>query len=182
MLAIGIDDNPIVPVAVALANEGVPIRAIARATKIPSAELYDLLKEARAQGFILDLPIADWPHPPRNISVPGSDRLNNFTEEELLHTTMTAFGLTACMARIMLTLIRLPGAISYERLHDAYNSRQSGVTETAPKIIDVQICKMRKRLKKFGLEIVTEWGYGKQMPKEDRLRALKMLITALSPA
>jgi hypothetical protein len=167
------------PVVVALANEGVPILAIARATKIPSDELHDLLKEARAQGFILDLPMEDWPRPPRIVSAQGGGRLSNFTEEELFRATMMAFGLTACMARIMLMLIRLPGAISYERLHDAYNWRKTEVAETLPKIIDVQVCKMRKRLQKYGLEIVTEWGFGKRLPEDDRLRALEMLIAAL---
>lgn len=167
------------PVAVALADEGVPIRAIARATKIPSDELRNLLKDARARGFILELPREDWPHPTSQKRQPVGVRLTEFAEADLLGAAMRAFELTLCQARIMLALIRLPGGISRDRMHEAYNRREEGVVETEPKILDVQYYKMRKRLQKYGLEIITEWGYGKRLSKDDRLRALKMLITAL---
>ena len=48
-------------IAVKLADEGVPLRAIARATAIPSATLYEVLIEARTEGRLLALPRDDWP-------------------------------------------------------------------------------------------------------------------------
>jgi hypothetical protein len=176
-----VEVNELQPVAVALADEGVPIRAIARATKIPSDELRDLLKDAQAHGLILELPREDWPRPMGQKRQPVGVRLTKFAEADLLGAAMRAFELTLCQARIMLTLIRLPGGISRDRMHAAYNRRADGQVETASKILDVQYYKMRKRLQKYGLEIITEWGYGKRLSKDDQLRALKMLLDALSP-
>jgi hypothetical protein len=44
-------------VVLALADEGVPIRAIARATRIPSSDLREKLAEARDIGDLLELPL-----------------------------------------------------------------------------------------------------------------------------
>lgn len=41
-----------------------------------------------------------------------------------------------------------------------YRDRLGADDEPDPKIVDVQICKMRARLKPFGIEIVTRWGLG----------------------
>ena len=48
-------------IAVRLADEGVPLRAIARATNTPSDQLRTKLREARDEGRLLDLPKEDWP-------------------------------------------------------------------------------------------------------------------------
>jgi two-component system cell cycle response regulator CtrA len=39
------------------------------------------------------------------------------------------------------------------------------------KIVDVFICKMRKKLKPFGIEIKTHWGDGFSMPEESKAKA-----------
>jgi hypothetical protein len=48
-------------IAVALADEGVPIRAIACATKIPSADLRERLGDAKDIGDLVELPCDEWP-------------------------------------------------------------------------------------------------------------------------
>jgi hypothetical protein len=48
-------------IAIRLADEGVPLRAIARATNIPSTQLYETLTVARMDGRLLSLPRDDWP-------------------------------------------------------------------------------------------------------------------------
>ena len=48
-------------IALYLAIEGVPIRAIARATHIPSSELREKLLDAQSDGRLLELPHDDWP-------------------------------------------------------------------------------------------------------------------------
>lgn len=61
---------------------------------------------------------------------------------------------------------------SKENLLDA--SRQSGLgyrrDEVEPKIVDVYICKLRRKLQPHGLEIVTLWGRGYQLAPESRQR------------
>jgi hypothetical protein len=48
-------------VAIRLAHEGVPLRAIARAVQIPSSSLREQLHEALSDGRLLALPKDDWP-------------------------------------------------------------------------------------------------------------------------
>lgn len=47
--------------------------------------------------------------------------------------------------------------------------------EAEPKIVDVFICKIRKKLKPFGIKITTLWGQGYAMPQASKaaLRALR---------
>lgn len=53
--------------------------------------------------------------------------------------------------------------------------RDRGADEPDLKIVDVFICKLRKKLKPFGLEIGTRWGVGYQMSAEMKVRARSML-------
>lgn len=46
------------------------------------------------------------------------------------------------------------------------------------KIIDVFVCKARKKLKRFGLEIETVWGHGYRMSPETKQRIAAMLAAA----
>jgi hypothetical protein len=49
------------------------------------------------------------------------------------------------------------------------------------KIVDVAICSLRKRLEKFGIEIVTLWAYGFQLPAEHRRRVMDLILAAAPP-
>jgi DNA-binding response OmpR family regulator len=47
--------------------------------------------------------------------------------------------------------------------------------QTDPKMVDVVICNLRKRLKKTGLKIETMWGCGYFMKPDMRTRALELI-------
>ena len=47
--------------AARLADEGVPICAIARALKIPSDDVRETLQDALGEGVIVEYPREDWP-------------------------------------------------------------------------------------------------------------------------
>lgn len=53
--------------------------------------------------------------------------------------------------------------------------RDRGADEPELKIVDVFICKLRKKVRPFGLEIGTRWGVGYQMTAEMKARARAML-------
>ena len=53
--------TPPIDLAIRLADEGVPLRAIARATAIPSEQLRDELYSAKINGLLIELPSEDWP-------------------------------------------------------------------------------------------------------------------------
>jgi two-component system cell cycle response regulator CtrA len=46
--------------------------------------------------------------------------------------------------------------------------RDFGKDEPEPKILDVFVCKIRKKLKPFGIEILTLWGIGYRLTAESR--------------
>lgn len=48
--------------------------------------------------------------------------------------------------------------------------RDAAKDEAEIKIVDVFVCKLRKKLKPFGLEIATIWGIGYQMPAASKER------------
>ena len=47
--------------------------------------------------------------------------------------------------------------------------------DVEPKIIDVFICKMRKKLKPLGIEIENQWGEGYAMPEMSKARARELM-------
>lgn len=53
-----------------------------------------------------------------------------------------------------------PAVMSKERLLAKTNRDITGHDERDLKLVDVWICKLRKKLKPLGVEIVTAWGQG----------------------
>ena len=45
------------------------------------------------------------------------------------------------------------------------------------KTLDVHICKMRKHLQPFGIEIETLWGYGYQLVPDARTRTMELILS-----
>lgn len=158
--------SPLHQISVNAANEGIPVAAIARVIQCPLDETYDSLKAARDMGSIADLPRADWP--------PGTrinDRLPNVSlpaDGDLAFMCARAFKLTALEAGFMVSLLkhrqveksRLHGIVEHQR-----NTRQAQpdrMEATDPKMVDVMICKLRKKLKTVDadFQIKTLWGSG----------------------
>lgn len=162
--------------AVRLADEGIPVRAIARSVKIPSDEVYQMLKDAIARGAIVEMPKDDWP--------PGSSRsyrtafngtpLEN--EEELKIACAHKFKVTRLEAAVLATMLRR-NTLTKQQLHIVIeqNRPTPGREETTEKMIDVVICHLRKKLKLHSLFIETIWGIGYMIPPADRDRAVAQL-------
>lgn len=73
-------------------------------------------------------------------------------------------GLTSSQARIIACLYGAKGEVtSKERLYHALYHDQN--VEREIKIVDVMICKMRKKLIEYGIEIKTAWGRGHYLDK-----------------
>lgn len=68
---------------------------------------------------------------------------------------------------------------SKDRIFDTLYAMRSGGEIPEMKIIDVLICKIRKKLAPRGIEIETVWGWGYRMPAESR-EILEKLREALS--
>lgn len=163
-------------VAIRLADEGVPVRAIARAVKLPSDEVYDLLRDALAAGSIVEIPKDDWP--------PGSARTGRTafngtpldTDDSLKLACARVFRTTRMESAILAVMLKR-NEVTKNQLHVVIeqNRATEGRDETDPKMVDVVICHLRKKLRKFDLKIETVWGIGYLIPVSDRERATALL-------
>ncbi|MFC3074945.1 helix-turn-helix domain-containing protein [Shinella pollutisoli] len=69
-----------------------------------------------------------------------------------------AWQLTSSEARVFACLATRAKATKEMILQALYSDRPDDAPE--PKIVDVFVCKLRKKLKPFGIEITTVWGQG----------------------
>ena len=125
--------------AIRLADEGVPLRVIARAIKIPSADLRKRLTEAKLDGRLLEIPHDDWPAGfPRDQRALQLSRLVADNRDALVLAVRQLFRLTPTEVRLLLALIQHPMVIK---------------PTTDDKIIGVHMHYIRKRLAPFGIAI-----------------------------
>lgn len=146
---------------VRLADEGVPIRVIARCTKQPADEIREAVKDAILSGTILKSSVEEWPAGGnREIRVPAWVKDGNTLEAELIYNCIRLFKITKLQAALLAVLLtRSEG--TKEAMHVAIEGcRSSHKEETDPKMVDVVICHLRKRLAPFGLVVHTLWARG----------------------
>lgn len=161
--------HPHSKVAIRLADEGIPIRAIARATKIESDELREILAEAVERGCILQVPGDDWPPGTgRETRCPSAASLASLSDELLDRYIGHVFNTTRLETSVLIPIIKRP-EVSRECLHQAIEDRRPTANDqTDPKMVDVVICKLRKKLKAHDIIITTNWSRGYSMTAADR--------------
>jgi hypothetical protein len=151
--------------AIRLADEGVPLRAIARATRIPSEDLRQQLIEARDDGRLVALPHDDWPPGfPRDQRSLQLSRLAVKDKDVLMSNVRRIFCLTRNEAVILLALIQSEQLAKYVR------------SDMSSKTVDVHICRLRKYLRPFKIEIQTLWGFGYRIAPAHRHRAMNIIL------
>lgn len=163
-------------IAIRLADEGVPVRAIARCIKLPSADVYEFLKEARLAGRLIEIPKDDWPPAERKSSRTRLERDVLTIDEGLLQMACNSlFKMTRLHTTVFIALLRHSQATK-ATLHNAIEaSRSDHVETTDPKIVDVTIYHIRKKLREAAPrlnikvpEITTTWGVGYSFAPGDR--------------
>ncbi len=168
-------------VAVRLADEGIPVRAIARVVHLPSSEVYDLLRDAIASGVIVELPKDDWP-PGSNRNQRGNLQGTPLEQEEALKIACTRFfKCTPLEAAILATLLRRDQATK-DQLHNVVENNRPGDRAkgaTDPKMVDVMICKLRKKIRPHDILIETMWGTGYLIPPRMREHCVDLLVKSL---
>ena len=152
-------------IAVRLADEGVPLRAIARAIQVPSDTLRDQLAQALDDGRLLELPHNDWPPGfPRDQRALQLSRLIAADRETLARAVRALFRLTVTETALLLALLQTP-AIG-----------RGGTLRS------VHIHHLRARLRPFGLAIATLWGDGYQLADGDRRKAMDLILARVEGA
>ena len=167
-------------IAARLANEGIPVNVIARGLEVPAADVRVSLDDALASGRITEMPAADWPptarradHLPPHIAAAR--------DADLVTSFMRAFKLPKLLASFLLVLVKreeadkttLHRVIETQRAQRA--NRPDDPEETDPKMVDVVICNLRKKIKPFGVIIHTLWGHGYFLDASGRQKALALV-------
>lgn len=166
-------------VATRLADEGVPVAAIARATRIPTGDLWEQFQEAWRLGELVGLPRNDWPpNVRRGARAPEFAKLADMTEDRLINALTRLFTISRTQARLLLALVERHD-VSNADLLEIYCTRDDVYHESGYTNLRIQFASLRKKLKPFGLFIETLWCYGKQMSGPDRRRTLDMLMADL---
>lgn len=161
-----------------LADEGVPIRAIARSVKMPYGDVSALIDTAIAEGQLLQVPKSDWPigkgHS-RDNREPQFDPFTGVSEDAFDLTLIRLFRVTKLQCSLLAPLLRRK-EVTRNAMHETIERRRKpGAPPTEEKLVDVVICNLRKKLKPFGLEIKTIWSQGYYMDAEHRAKVRDMI-------
>lgn len=177
-------DPMVASIAVRLADEGVPIRAIARSTKVPSSDVYDLLREARERGEIVELPKDDWPAGmarAQRVTLAGTPL---DTDEGLSFAFARCFKATRLEAAVLVLMLRR-NDVTKEQVHhviEQSRTRKNENEETDIKMVDVVICHIRKKLKARAVSVETVWGIGYRFSTADRTLIMAILTEFVTGA
>lgn len=170
-------------VAIRLADEGIPVRAIARSIRMPSEDLYDILRTAIELGKIVELPKDDWPV--------GSARAQRaciagtiLENDETLAFACSRFFKSTRQQSAVLAVMLKRNEITKAQIHQILeqNRPTEGREATDPKLVDVVVCHLRKKLKPHNVEIETIWGTGYLIPPKGRELAVRLLENFTSSA
>ena len=164
-------------IAIRLADEGIPLRAISRATKLPSDDLREVLREAVERGCLLQIPGEDWaPGSNRDSRCPSAASLASFSDQLLDRYIGHVFKTTRLETSVLIPIIKRP-EVSRECLHQAIEDRRPTANDqTDPKMVDVVICKLRKKLNLLGIVITTNWSRGYAMSADDRKKCAGLIM------
>lgn len=171
-------------VLVRLADEGIPVRAIARGLKIPSEDIREMLDEAVRVGDLLALPRDDWPPGlPREEREPFPLVLKLYDEDALILHTGYCFGVSRMQSAVLLQFLRRR-EVTRDFLHETLEVLRTseGHPNGNVKIVDVVLWALRRKLKPYfdgHRVIVTVMAQGYLMIPEYRRRANEMLAEHL---
>lgn len=162
-------DQSILKVAVRAANEGIPIASIGRILLEPFDTIHSWLSYALSIGEVGHMPRPDWPPTAKwSDRLPGAPRAMDPDDTELQCTRI--FKLTPLESGFLKALLQ-HNFVSKETLHGiAKHLRYQRLSlpnatdeDTDPKIVDVIICKLRRKLREtepaFVIETVRSKGY-----------------------
>jgi hypothetical protein len=152
-------------IAVRLADEGVPLGAIARAIEVSSEDLRERLVAAKARGALIELRREDWPPGyPRDERALALSRLVSRNRGGVVFQAARLFGLQPMEVTIFLALLQ------HEHIG---RDHFPGIPTTT---LNVYIYSMRRKLKAHSISIHTLWCHGYWISAEDRRRTMKLIL------
>jgi two-component system cell cycle response regulator CtrA len=141
--------------AVRMAGEGVPVKAIARILQWSSGGVYDVVNDAIESGVVVSMPATDWKIDTRR---PLMDTV------PLRLALQQTFRLSPQQTRVLEALMARRVA-AQSLLHVV--SSTDGHVESDPKIVQIIVHRLRNALAPYGVAIECIWGQGYSIPAAD---------------
>ncbi len=180
-------------VVVAFARHGIAISTIARALAVYEAQVESVCRRAIESGEMHIMP----PHKPDDIRSAHLAEVVHLREAlsdaqsliaEMRETNVTerlgfagVAGLTKSESSLVAILVKR-GRASKSQIYDAMFGDKHEDEQPEPKIIDVFVSKVRKKLEPHGIKIGTIWGAGYEMKPDDIARMNALAGTVESPS
>jgi len=180
-------------VVVAFARQSVAIDTITRALVLQPGQAAGLCRRAHSDGELLMIPPelpADAPRAAAVEIVHLRERLED-TEAQVREFQKVESGIADKLVRVASLTVYEAIVVSVLMQHEKasksrlYNALYGHILNSGPepKIVDIFICKIRKKFAPHKIEIGTIWGWGYEMkrPDKDRLRDMmpeNLTITA----
>lgn len=172
-------------IVVVFARQGIPLSVISRALAVAVDKVLKACRKAHSDGELAMIPPINSDNIKHGLLVEITNlraqlddarfqiRQLSVAEKPEMISAGRVFGLTPKEARILTTLLRRETATRTTLYHALYDGAMD-VGERDPKIIDVFICKLRKKLRPHGIVVDNVWGSHYSMDAENKakLRAL----------
>jgi hypothetical protein len=157
------------------ADEGIPVGSIKRVflTSQINVDERDLIAQGVITGRLIEKPPEDWAAlvPRRLRATVGEHHKSAEDDDELIIKMARTLRTTKQESCVLMVVLRR-GLATREMLHNAVEANRGNPDDaTGEKIVDVVLCKIRKKLKLWGIKLQTVHGTGYEMPDADREKA-----------
>src|SRR6185369_172372 len=160
-----------------LADEGIPVAAIARATRQPRDKINEHIQDAIDKGIICEAPSSDWPPgvPRSQRTAVAPQKKRGLVDDDVVMKCIRFFRVTQLQACFIAVLI-VRDEVSKETFHHVIEQQRGNPDdETDLKMVDVIMCNLRKKLRPFGIEIETIWSKGYCLNVEGKKTAIGVI-------
>jgi hypothetical protein len=165
--------QPWANMAIRLADEGVPISAIARASQHRAVDVRSVLKGAMDSGLLVEMPAEDWPpNTRRDMRAPTLPPIRMADLESVAVAVQLTFRLSPGKSRFLAVLL-IRGEASRPTIMQAIRFRDR--PDASPKIVDVYAMNIRHVLARYDLTMKTIWGRGFALSQKARQRIIELI-------
>jgi hypothetical protein len=154
------------------AREGIPINVLARILGYRREKLTRHIKQAFNEGKIFQIPPDDWPENDALLA-PSSEVIYRGYADQDVAKACNVFGLRIGEGCILVALMRRHGQFFSSK--ELFRSAAKDRDRTGGNLVSVTICRLRKKLRPFGIMVSRKTGAG-YMITHDQANLVQSLL------
>jgi DNA-binding winged helix-turn-helix (wHTH) protein len=158
-------------IIVRAAREGIPINALARILGYNRSDLKRYIKQAFDDGKVFQIPPDDWPSEAER--APSSEMVYRGYEDQDVAKACHKFGLSVGEGCLLMCLMKKAGQFCSNKT--LFKSAAKDPERVKGNLVSVTVCKLRKKLKPFGIVISRKTAVG-YMVTVDQSQLIKSLM------